>query len=106
MGEGLQGRPVGYRVIRMSWRGGHKPYYLITTAEISGDARKEKHTCTYPVQQGRNGSGVVEFKHTCVKTTIILPVYIANFFILKVALQQKEKANCNTKKLRQNLFKR
>lgn len=41
-GEGLQGRPAGYGVIRVSWRGGHKPSYLITTAARSGDAWKEK----------------------------------------------------------------
>lgn len=45
------GRPAGYGVIRVSWREGHEPSYLITTAAVSGDSWMEKHTGPCPVQQ-------------------------------------------------------
>lgn len=49
-GRGPLGKPAGYGVIRVSWRGGHKPSYLITTVALSGDAWKEKHTGPCPIQ--------------------------------------------------------
>ena len=53
LGEGLRGKPAGYGVIRVSWRGGYEPSYLITTAAVSGDTWKEKHTGPCPAQQQR-----------------------------------------------------
>lgn len=39
LGEDLWGRPAGYVVIRLSWRGGHEPSYLIIT--VAGSGQKE-----------------------------------------------------------------
>lgn len=61
LGEGLWGRPAGYVVIRLSWRGGHEPSYLIITVAGSGQTLKgETQPMSSTPESETSGSRVSE----------------------------------------------